>query len=81
MNNDFYLEKLQIHFESKRAKNPAYSLRAFARDLEIDNGNLNIEQKDATIGTMRYTFGFEYEAFENIFIKHNNSNILIYEVF
>lgn len=35
-----YQEVLRNHFESKRARNPAYSLRAFARDLDIDNGNL-----------------------------------------
>ena len=40
MNKHFYLDKLQGQFESKRARNPAYSLRAFARDLDIDNGNL-----------------------------------------
>jgi hypothetical protein len=38
------------------------------------NGNLNIEQEDARIGTMRYTFGYEYEIFENIFL---NSEIFL----
>jgi hypothetical protein len=33
------------------------------------NGNLNIEQKDATIGTLRYTLGYEYELFESIFLN------------
>jgi hypothetical protein len=37
--------------------------------IENLNGNLNIEQKDATIGTLRYTFGYEYELFENIFLN------------
>ena len=42
--------------------------------IENSNGNLNIEQKDATIGTVRYTFGYEYEIFENIFL---NSEIFL----
>lgn len=42
--------------------------------IENSNGNLNIEQKDATIGTLRYTLGYEYEIFENIFL---NSEIFI----
>lgn len=42
--------------------------------IENSNGNLNIEQKDATIGTVRYTFGYEYELFENIFL---NSEIFL----
>jgi hypothetical protein len=37
--------------------------------IENTNGNLNIEQKGATTGTMRYTFGYEYELFENVFLN------------
>lgn len=37
--------------------------------IENANGNLNIDQKGATIGTTRYTFGHEYELFENIFLN------------
>lgn len=40
MKNDLYLKLLLDHFENRRTRNPAYSLRAFARDLDIDNGNL-----------------------------------------
>jgi plasmid maintenance system antidote protein VapI len=35
-----YSQVLQKQLEKKRARNPSYSLRAFARDLQIDNGNL-----------------------------------------
>jgi hypothetical protein len=41
--------------------------------IENLNGNLSIEQKDTAVGTIRYTFGYEYELFENIFL---NSEIL-----
>ncbi len=37
--------------------------------IENINGNLNIEQKDATITTIRYTLGYEYELFENVFLN------------
>ena len=37
--------------------------------IENVNGNLNIEQKDASLGTIRYTFGYEYEMFESIFLN------------
>jgi hypothetical protein len=37
--------------------------------IETTNGNLSIEQRHATIGTMRYTFGYEYELFENVFLN------------
>lgn len=33
------------------------------------NGNLNIEQKGRIIGTARYTFGYEYELFDNVFLN------------
>jgi len=33
------------------------------------NGNLNINQKAETIATVRYTLGYEYELFENIFLN------------
>ena len=33
------------------------------------NGNLDINQKDATISTIRYTVGYEYEIYENIFLN------------
>ncbi len=37
--------------------------------IENLNGNLSIEQKDETIGTIRYTLGYEYELFENVFLN------------
>lgn len=33
------------------------------------NGNLEINQKDETIGTIRYTLGYEYEVFEHVFLN------------
>lgn len=40
MKNEFYITKLQQQFEFICSNNPSYSLRAFARDLDIDCGNL-----------------------------------------
>ena len=37
--------------------------------IEINNGNLNIDQKDETVGTMRYTLGYEYEVFNKVFLN------------
>lgn len=37
--------------------------------IENTNGNLNIDQKAETIGTIRYTIGYEYELFDNIFLN------------
>lgn len=37
--------------------------------IENNNGNLNIDQKDATVGTMRYTLGYEYEVFNSVFLN------------
>ena len=37
--------------------------------IENLNGNLNIEQKGTIIGTARYTFGYEYELFDNVFFN------------
>ena len=37
--------------------------------IEHKNGVLNIEQKGTTIGTARYTLGYEYEVFERIFLN------------
>jgi hypothetical protein len=42
--------------------------------VEINNGNLNIDQKDETVGTMRYTLGYEYEVFNSVFL---NSEIFV----
>ncbi len=42
--------------------------------VEISNGNLNIDQKDETVGTMRYTLGYEYEVFNSVFL---NSEIFV----
>jgi hypothetical protein len=38
-------------------------------EIKIVNGNLNIEHIKAAIGTMRYTIGYEYEWFENVFLN------------
>lgn len=32
-------------------------------------GNISIDQKGATVGTIRYTLGYEYELFENVFLN------------
>lgn len=37
--------------------------------IENSNGNLSIEQKDASLGTIRYTLGYEYELFDNIYFN------------
>ncbi|MFM6983908.1 MAG: hypothetical protein ACKOXF_07235 [Chitinophagaceae bacterium] len=37
--------------------------------IENFNGNLNIDQKDETIGTFRYTLGYEYEVFNSVFLN------------
>ena len=37
---EIYLKYLHICYEIRREKNRSYSRRAFARDLDIDNGNL-----------------------------------------
>lgn len=37
--------------------------------IKNENGNLNIKQKDAITGTIRYTLGYEYELFDNIFLN------------
>lgn len=37
--------------------------------VETNNGNLHIDQKDATVGTMRYTLGYEYEIFNSVFLN------------
>jgi len=37
--------------------------------IENNNGNLNIDQKDATVVTMRYTLGYEYEVFNSVFLN------------
>lgn len=37
----FYIEYLQAEFSKRKAKNSGYSLRAYARDLEIDSSNLS----------------------------------------
>lgn len=42
--------------------------------IENFNGNLNIKQAGKIIGTARYTFGYEYEVFNNVFL---NSEIFI----
>lgn len=42
--------------------------------IENTNGNFSIKQKGSTIGTVRYTYGYEYELFENIFL---NSEIFV----
>lgn len=42
--------------------------------VETNNGNLNIDQKDKTVGTMRYTLGYEYEVFNSVFL---NSEIFV----
>lgn len=45
-------------------------LRFYENPVIINvNGNLNIDQKNATIGTLRYTFGYEFELFKNIFLN------------
>ena len=40
-NEPFYLHTLRESFGSRQRKNAAYSLRAFAKDLEIDSSNLS----------------------------------------
>jgi hypothetical protein len=42
--------------------------------IDNTNGNLNINQKGETIATIRYTLGYEYELFENVFL---NSEIFL----
>ncbi len=42
--------------------------------IENTNGKLTIEQKEETIGIMRYTLGYEYEVFERVFL---NSEIFV----
>lgn len=37
--------------------------------IQNTDGNFSIEQKAQTIGTMRYTLGFEYEIFESVFFN------------
>ena len=35
-----YVSLLRQRYQERKVKNPCYSLRAFARDLGVDNGNL-----------------------------------------
>lgn len=37
--------------------------------IQNTNGNLSIEQKGETQGTLRYTLGYEYEIFESLFLN------------
>ncbi len=41
MTEPFYLYTLRESLSSRQSKNPAYSLRSFAKDLEIDSSNLS----------------------------------------
>ena len=42
--------------------------------IDNTNGNLNIDQKDAVVGTTRFTLGYEYEVFNSVFL---NSEIFV----
>lgn len=42
--------------------------------IENTNGILKIDQKGSTIGSLRYTLGYEYELFDNVFL---NSEIFV----
>jgi hypothetical protein len=42
--------------------------------IENLNGNLTIKQVGMIIGTIRYTFGYEYELFDNVFL---NSEVFV----
>lgn len=37
--------------------------------IENIHGSLNIDQKDETIGTVRYTLGYEYEIFNSVYLN------------
>ena len=39
--HSYYIQKIQNDFLSKKRKNPSYSLRAYARFLEIDHSSLS----------------------------------------
>lgn len=46
INEPFYLYTLKESLSSRQRKNPAYSLRAFAKELEIDSSNLSAILQD-----------------------------------
>ncbi len=37
--------------------------------IDNNNGNLNIDQKDAVVGTTRFTLGYEYEVFNSVYLN------------
>ena len=37
--------------------------------IDNTNGNLIIDQKDAVVGTTRYTLGYEYEVFNSVYLN------------
>lgn len=41
MNNDQMVDKIRAELQRRRVKNPSYSLRSFARDLDVDPSNLS----------------------------------------
>jgi transcriptional regulator with XRE-family HTH domain len=48
----YYIEALSFAFEQKKLKNQQFSLRAFARDLDINSGTLSRILKGERIPSM-----------------------------
>jgi len=71
MKSDYLIEILKTELSKKRARNGAYSLRSYARDLGIDPSNLSkILNEKKTIGknlrrNLTKKLGFDDHEFEN----------------